>query len=75
MTVRAVADVKFIRKYLFLAAAGLGFFLWGAYDEFVRFPLKLEEAIAYDPDPERSGFKGAMGENLQGAWLASGTAT
>jgi hypothetical protein len=49
MTIRATADTKFIRKYLFLAAAGLGFFLWGAYDEFVKFPLELEMARAFDP--------------------------
>ena len=55
MNVRADADIKFIRKYLLLAAAGLGFLLWGSYDEFIRFPKKLEEARAFDPireDPD-----------------------
>ncbi len=49
MTVRAEADRKFIRKYLFLAAAGLAFFLWGTYDSFYKFPVDLEMAEAFDP--------------------------
>jgi hypothetical protein len=55
MAVRAVADNRFIRKYLFLAAAGLGFFLWGAYDAVFKFPVELQMAEAFDPiskDPD-----------------------
>lgn len=48
MTIRATADQKYIRKYIYLALAGLGFFLWGAYDAVYKFPTELEMAIAFD---------------------------
>ena len=48
MTTRATADHKFIRKYIYLALAGLAFFLWGAYDAVYKFPVELEMATAFD---------------------------
>lgn len=48
MTIRATADSKYIRKYIFLALAGLGFFLWGAYDAVYKFPAELEMAREFD---------------------------
>jgi len=47
MTVRAEADNRFIRRYIYLALAGLAFLLWASYDELYKFPKDLEMAIAY----------------------------
>ncbi len=55
MTTRATADNKYIRKYIYLSLAGLGFFLWGVYDAIYKFPKQLQMAEAFDPireDPD-----------------------
>jgi len=59
MTVRAVADNKFIRKYVFLALAGLGLCLWGVYDSIYKFPKELAMAIEFDKikDQEKANIK------------------
>ncbi len=48
MSVRAVADQKFIRKYIYLSLAGLAFCLWGVYDAVYKFPTELQMAEAFD---------------------------
>ena len=56
MTIRAVADKKYLRRYLLLSLAGLGICLWAVYDSFYKFPKELEMAIAFDQhrqDPHR----------------------
>jgi len=59
MSVRAVADNKFIRKYIFLALAGLGLCLWGVYDSIYKFPQELAMAIEFDKikDQEKPNIK------------------
>lgn len=54
MTVRAEADRKFIRRYLYLALAGLAFLLWATYDEVYKFPKELKMAVAFEKIKEQS---------------------
>jgi hypothetical protein len=48
MSIRAVADKKFLLKYLIIAVACIGFALWSLYDGLVVYPDKLVQAKAYD---------------------------
>ncbi len=47
MTIRALADSKFIRRYLLIACGGLAFMLWGLYDCLIAKPKALKMAEAY----------------------------
>ena len=48
MMTRALADRKYLRRYLLLALGGLGICLWGVYDSVFKFPKELEMASAFD---------------------------
>jgi hypothetical protein len=48
MTIRADADLKFIRRYLIIALGGLGFMLWGVWDGFYAYPKKHKQALTYE---------------------------
>jgi hypothetical protein len=47
MIIRAIADVKFIRRYLFVALICLGFAGWSLYDGLVAYPKQLERSQTY----------------------------
>ena len=47
MSIRAVANKKFLLKYVFIALACIAFGLWSIYDGLIGYPKKLPKAEAY----------------------------
>lgn len=59
MTNRANFQASYLRRYLLMAAVGLGWAGWCAWDGFVAYPKKLQHAIEYEQ------LKGPNGEELE----------
>jgi hypothetical protein len=59
MTNRANFQTSYLRRFLLMAAVGLGWASWCAWDGFVAYPKKLEHRIQFDQ------LKGPNGEELE----------
>ena len=48
MSIRALVDNKFIRRFLIIGLGGFAFMAWGAYDAFVAGPFRMEMSQAFE---------------------------
>lgn len=57
MSIRALVDNKFIRRYLIIGLGGLAFMAWGAYDAFVTGPFRMEMSRAFEEIKEEPDYE------------------
>lgn len=57
MSIRALVDNKFIRRFLIIGLGGFAFMAWGAYDAFVAGPFRMEMSQAFEKIKEDKDYE------------------